>query len=75
MKYNFEKDKKAHTINEITELIRIGKNVVLTGEYGSGKSRCLREAFITLAEEESSAYFLAIDLKTTWGLQWTQLLE
>ena len=40
------------------------------GEYGSGKSRCLREVFHILSSgEDYSSYFLAIDLKTTWGLQ------
>lgn len=67
--YISQKDQKEYSIADIADLIRLENNIILTGEYGSGKSRCLREIFFLLAKANHSAYFLAIDLKTTWGLQ------
>ena len=70
VKYDFVSESKEYGIDDIASALSSGKLIVLTGEYGSGKSRCLREVFLQLSEDpQYSAYFLAIDLKTTWGLQ------
>ena len=45
-------------------------NVVLLGEYGSGKSRCVREVFTTLSEDWASTFQFpyAVNLRECWGL-------
>ena len=45
--------------------------MVLTGEYGSGKSRCIREVFRKLSETALSdlTFPVAIDLRDSWGLK------
>ena len=70
VKYQFDIPEKEYDIADITKALLSGSLVILMGEYGSGKSRCLREVFHILSSgEDYSSYFLAIDLKTTWGLQ------
>lgn len=56
---------------ELADHLRGGKHIVLLGEYGSGKSRCVRETFKHLAETTSPelCYPLAIDLREAWGLR------
>ena len=56
---------------EIASYLADGKKVVLLGEYGSGKSRCIREVFRHLSHlaDESFCYPVAIDLRKSWGLR------
>lgn len=58
-------------INKICKELERGKKIVLLGEYGTGKSRCVREAFeiIKNTYEEASAYPIAINLREHWGAQ------
>ena len=55
---------------EIGELLKQGKRVVLLGEYGSGKSRCLWEVFrfLTPNAHDNFCYPVGIDLRKAWGL-------
>ncbi|WP_156332618.1 NACHT domain-containing protein [Rhodopseudomonas sp. AAP120] len=55
---------------DIANFLRDGKTVVLLGEYGSGKSRCIREVFRILSADadESFCYPVAVDLRKSWGL-------
>ena len=70
VKYDFKAVVGEYNIEDIARALSSGKLIILTGEYGSGKSRCLREVFLQLSgASEYASYFLAIDLKTTWGLQ------
>ncbi len=59
------------TIGDICDSLVRGRKIVLTGEYGSGKSRCAREVFVELAEraEHTEVYPISIDLRNNWGLQ------
>jgi hypothetical protein len=52
-------------------MLRGGKKVVLLGEYGTGKSRCSRELFTSLAKTaaETNLYPIALDLRDLWGLR------
>jgi hypothetical protein len=54
----------------LADWIRDGKNIILMGEYGTGKSRCIREVFRHLSDEadKSFCYPVAIDLRRSWGL-------
>ncbi|EMF89047.1 NACHT domain protein [Leptospira santarosai str. ST188] len=61
----------SYTTSDITELLLENKNVVLLGNYGTGKSRCIQEIFNQLLDK-SSEYFkypIAINLKDNWGLK------
>lgn len=63
---------------DVADYLRNGKNVVLLGEYGSGKSRCIREVFSLLTETatEDFCHPVAIDLRKSWGLrQSTELVR
>jgi hypothetical protein len=66
----FEEDSGKLTLDDIVKFILAGKYIVLLGEYGSGKSRCLKELFLKLADEFKKYYKypIHINLKDNWGL-------
>ncbi|WP_230411970.1 NACHT domain-containing protein [Denitromonas iodatirespirans] len=65
---DLEKD-KSYEINSIAKSLQKGSSVILTGDYGTGKSRCARELFSTLKASirQSAAYPLAINLRDHWS--------
>lgn len=69
--YLYKGTSKELRINDICDLLRAGKHVVMTGEYGSGKSRCVREIFKYLGDraDEDCFYPIGIDLRENWGLK------
>jgi hypothetical protein len=62
---------KSLSISDICEKLARKNRIVLLGEYGTGKSRCVRESFNALASnfQDASAYPLAINLREHWGAQ------
>ena len=57
---------------EIAGHLQEGRHIVLLGEYGSGKSRCIRETFRHMCGQESADVLckpFAIDLRDAWGLR------
>ncbi|MDG3441363.1 hypothetical protein [Nitrospirillum amazonense] len=58
-------------IKYISKKLEDGKKIVLVGQYGAGKSRCIMELFSILSEKskDRGTYYLAIDLRKAWGLQ------
>ncbi|MER8397494.1 hypothetical protein [Mesorhizobium sp. M1348] len=71
VRYSVDGKKGDISTKDVTEYLLGGKNVVLLGEYGSGKSRCIREVF-TLLSETATVNFchpIAIDLRKSWGLR------
>ncbi|QRG08252.1 hypothetical protein EZH22_08065 [Xanthobacter dioxanivorans] len=56
---------------EIAELLKKGQHIILLGEYGSGKSRCIREAFRYMADRADADFNhpISIDLREMWGLK------
>ncbi|HEV7409841.1 MAG TPA: NACHT domain-containing protein [Bradyrhizobium sp.] len=48
-----------------------GKNVILLGEYGSGKSRCISEIFKVLSDSwrDTFQFSFAVNLRDCWGLR------
>lgn len=58
------------SVQEIASFLRAGQNVILLGEYGSGKSRCVRELFNILSNNWASTFQFpyAINLRECWGL-------
>jgi energy-coupling factor transporter ATP-binding protein EcfA2 len=69
--YIVEASGKEVTVEDIATWLKSGRQIVLVGEYGSGKSRCIRELFVELSEEagKSFTYPIAIDLRESWGLK------
>lgn len=56
-------------IKEIAKLLSENKKIILLGNYGTGKSRCIRELFLYLGTKHSKTltYTLALNLKDNWG--------
>lgn len=69
--YIVEGRKDEATSRDVAQWLREGKKIILLGEYGSGKSRCIREVFRHLSEDASDSfcYPMAIDLRRSWGLE------
>jgi hypothetical protein len=61
---------KELSIADLAETLLSGRNVILLGEYGAGKSRCVRELFNTLAEswDLTFQFPFAVNLRECWGL-------
>jgi len=71
VKYVNRSTGKKYTTAEIADLLSSGKNIVLLGEYGSGKSRCVSELFELLSAEWGLTFqfALAVNLRECWGLE------
>lgn len=71
VKYIVSETSKEVTIQDIAKFLHQGKRIVLTGEYGSGKSRCMSEVFRAMATKSVNEqdYPIAIDLRDSWGLK------
>ena len=69
--YVIEGGRREVGIKDIAAWLQEGRHVILLGEYGSGKSRCIKEVFGRLADvaEKQIAYPIAIDLRESWGLK------
>lgn len=65
---DLEKDKKFR-LEEIAKLLQRGTHIVLSGDYGTGKSRCVRELYNILRSDTrgSAAFPLAINLRDHWS--------
>ncbi|MBK9579098.1 MAG: hypothetical protein IPO40_18680 [Fibrobacteres bacterium] len=62
---------KKYKIKDIADSLVKGKTIVLVGDYGSGKSRCVSEIFRYLVETHLTHYNtpIAINLRDNWGLK------
>lgn len=62
-------NKSAIQIKNISKYLKDGKRVILLGNYGTGKSRCIKEIFLQLAfhQGQNLCYPIAINLKENWG--------
>lgn len=55
-------------IENIIELLKKGKRIILKGDFGLGKSRCVKEIFDKLTTNpQNSPYVIAINLRDHWG--------
>lgn len=59
-------NKDSFGISDIYKELAAGKNIVLIGEYGTGKSRCIKELFDFICEEKEH-YCLSVDLREQYG--------
>lgn len=62
-------DEKKYSVTDISNALKNRSQVVLVGEFGSGKSRCIKEIFEMLAKEDSVFTPIAINLRDNWGLK------
>lgn len=69
VRYSETDGSKKYTLENIASSLQRGQNIVLTGDYGTGKSRCVREVYELLRTRtrESGAYPLAINLRDHWS--------
>lgn len=63
-----EKGSTLNTVDVVNDLIK-RRRIVLIGDYGTGKSRCVREVFRTLSSRtaEAASFPVAINLREHWG--------
>ncbi|WP_323885936.1 NACHT domain-containing protein [Aeromonas veronii] len=68
---NYVKNNGIHniTISEMVEKVIRGTKVVLTGDYGVGKSRCIKECYDLLKNKirEAGGFPIAINLRDHWS--------
>jgi hypothetical protein len=57
------------TIDELAARLLRGTRIALTGDFGTGKSRCVREVYASLSQEirEAGAFPVAINLRDHWS--------
>lgn len=58
---------KRYSVAEITHRVRAGSKILLIGEFGTGKSRCLMEVFEGIAADSNAFVPVAINLRDNWG--------
>ena len=60
-----------YSIHDLADALCKQRRIILLGNYGTGKSRCIKEVFTRIAElsSEKNLYPLAIDLREHWGLR------
>lgn len=68
--YEDQISKNELTLGNISENLKKGKRIIMIGNYGTGKSRCIRELFQLLDTKYSKEikYCIAINLKEHWGI-------
>ena len=71
VKYSLAGSERFLTMMDIANLLLGGKRIILIGDYGSGKSRCVRELFYHLSEFQKREHYypIAVDLRNNWGLK------
>ncbi len=66
--YSSKTSSAVYSLTALTEALIKGKKIVLLGDFGTGKSRCLRELFCGL---RTVTPCIAIDLRNHWGARHT----
>lgn len=64
-----DEHRRRYAIKDIADELKRGRHVVLLGEFGTGKSRCVMEVFRTLVSESPVFPPIAINLRDNWGLR------
>jgi hypothetical protein len=67
----FSDSGEAFSAEKISNELVKGKTIVLIGDYGSGKSRCVKEVFAALIQSQRKHFRhpIAINLRDNWGLK------
>lgn len=63
--------KGSYTVSEISKLLLRGEKIILLGDYGTGKSRCIQETFFAMHDDaiKSWQFPISIDLRENWGVR------
>ena len=71
VKYSSTDGKHSYTISDISNLLNRGEKIILLGDYGMGKSRCIQETFFALHDDAIAhwRFPIAIDLRENWGVR------
>jgi hypothetical protein len=71
VRYIGDKHDTYYDLKNIMNLLTAGKRIILLGNYGTGKSRCIQELFgmLNTSASQRSLFPLAIDLRDNWGLK------
>lgn len=69
VKYTEVSTGKRYSVNDLAELLLASKRIVMLGNYGTGKSRCMQELFTQLLSfaKRRTCFPLSIDLRDNWG--------
>lgn len=68
--YRDKRTGRDYYIAEIIELLKKGQKIVLMGDFGLGKSRCIKQLFDSLSSNVvGNPYVFAINLRDHWGLK------
>ena len=71
--YRNKKDGTEIYIDDIVKWLERGKKIVLKGDFGLGKSRCVKEVFEHLSKDQiKNPYAIAINLRDHWGAKRAQ---
>ncbi len=63
-----DQDGRSFSVQSVADLLFSGRKVVLTGDFGTGKSRAIQQLFSMLRKDEViSPSPIAIDLRHMWG--------
>lgn len=74
--YKSVHSERSYGPREIAELLVQGRKIVLLGEFGSGKSRCISEIYGAIAGEWGATFQFpfAINLRECWGMKTSEEL-
>lgn len=68
--YRDKRTGQDYYIAEIIELLKKGRKIVLIGDFGLGKSRCIKQLFDSISGDAiGNPYVFAINLRDHWGLK------
>lgn len=68
--YTNTKSGKNYNVEEIIDLLKKGKKIILKGDFGAGKSRCIKQVFEIINKQKVSQYYtIAVNLREHWGMK------
>lgn len=71
--YRNKKDGSEIYIDDIVKWLEKGRKIILKGDFGLGKSRCVKEVFNYLSKDQlNKPYVIAINLRDHWGAKRAQ---
>lgn len=62
-----DSDGTRYGVDELAKALLDGQRFILLGEFGTGKSRCMKELFDNIAQSKHVFVPLAINLRDNWG--------
>ena len=66
--YRCKRTGDEYHIDDIINMLKKGKRIVLKGDFGLGKSRCVKQIFDKLTDDPvKNPYAIAINLRDHWG--------